>query len=138
MTSLLNNTQTESDNWILYDGDCPFCKNYMRYTHLKESAGPIKLIDARDKTPEYDEVIKLGYNLDDGMILKYHDQYFHGDECLNRLAMMSSGNGCFNKLCATLFSSPTISKLSYPFLKAGRGAALFMLGRDKIHKNDLK
>ena len=138
MTSSSNNQNHTQENWILYDGDCPFCKNYMRFTHLKESAGDVRLIDAREKTAEYEDLVALGYNLDDGMILKYHGQYFHGDECLNRLALMSSENGCLNKMCATLFKSPTISKLSYPVLKAGRGAALFLLGREKIHKNDLK
>ncbi len=135
MTSLLNNKNTQSDNWILYDGDCPFCQNYMRFTYLKESVGPIRLIDAREHTKEFEEVNNLGYNLDEGMILKYHGQYFHGDECLNRLALMSSGHGIINKICATLFRSPLISKISYPLLKTGRAMTLFLLGREKIHKD---
>ena len=28
-----------SGNWLLYDGDCPFCSAYVSYVRLRETAG---------------------------------------------------------------------------------------------------
>ena len=69
------------------------------------------------------------------MVLIWNDQVFHGDDCVNRLALLSSGSGLFNKLNAALFSSPRVSALMYPILRAGRNAVLKLLGRKKLPSN---
>jgi predicted DCC family thiol-disulfide oxidoreductase YuxK len=32
---------------IVYDGDCPLCQAYVRRLRLKETAGSVRLMDAR-------------------------------------------------------------------------------------------
>ena len=56
-------------NWIVYDGDCPFCRNYIRLTRLKQAIGPVRLIDARAGGPEVDFVQARGLDLDEGMAM---------------------------------------------------------------------
>lgn len=121
-----------SDNWIIYDGDCPFCRNYMRLTKLKESIGPVRLINARDGGPEVEQVKAAGLDLDEGMAMQYNGQLYHGDQCLNMMALMSSDSGLFNRAAALLFRSPKVARISYPFLRYGRAITLRMLGRKKI------
>jgi hypothetical protein len=43
-----------------------------------------------------------------------------------------SRRGWFNKLNATIFSSPKISAALYPLMKQGRAVVLRLLGRRKL------
>lgn len=118
---------------IVYDGECPFCSNYVKLIRIRESFDDVQLIDARKNPLITQDLHSRGLNLDDGMVLIMNDQYFHGADCINRLAMMSTELGWFNKLNAALFRSQNFSRLSYPFLRAGRNAVLFLLRRKPIH-----
>ena len=117
---------------IVYDGGCPFCTASVRLVRLREAVGPVDLVDARQGGPLVDEISAAGYDLDDGMVLKLDGVFHHGDECLNRLALLSTGSGVFNRLMAFLFSRPAIAKIAYPFLRAGRNLALKLMGRGKL------
>jgi predicted DCC family thiol-disulfide oxidoreductase YuxK len=133
MTSPSRNPEaTPSGNWIIYDGDCPFCKNYMRFTKLKKSIGPVRLINAREGGPEVAFVKAQGLDLDEGMAMYYNGQLYHGGECLNIMAMLSSESGLFNTISAWVFKSRTRARALYPTLKCGRNLALKVLGRTKI------
>lgn len=118
--------------YILYDGDCPFCSAYVRYTRLREAVGPVALIDARQGGPEAARAMRLGYDLDEGMLLHLDGTDYHGAECLNRLALLSTGSGAFNRLAAWAFRRPGLARLAYPVLRAGRGVVLRLLGRARI------
>ena len=119
-------------NWILYDGDCPFCSAYVRMVRLRDAVGPMPLINARDGGPAVDEALRAGLELDEGMVLKLDGQLYHGDECINRLAMMTTTSGAFNRLNGWVFKSPRRSKLLYPVLRTGRNAVLRLLGRTRL------
>jgi hypothetical protein len=66
------------------------------------------------------------------MVLEIGGVHYHGDACLNRLALMSSRSGLFNRLNYILFRSPRLSRLSYPLLRCGRSLALRLLGRQPL------
>ena len=116
------------DIWLLYDGDCPFCKSYTRMVRLREALGQLRLINARDPSPELDTVSQLGYRIDDGMVLCIEGEYFHGDDCIYRLALMSSKIGAWNKLNRWIFSSRRRSALLYPILRACRNLTVRLRG----------
>jgi hypothetical protein len=46
--------------------------------------------------------------------------------------MLTSGSDTFNRMNAAIFRSPTLSRLFYPILRAGRNATLRALGRTKV------
>lgn len=117
---------------IIYDGDCPFCRNYVRFVRLRETLGPVALVDARGNPGLAQDLARRGYGLDDGMVLMMDGQVYHGDDCLHRLALMSTGNGIFNRLNAWLFRSARVSRVLYPVLRAGRNTTLRLLGRRPI------
>ena len=81
---------------------------------------------------EVEQVLARGFDLDEGMVLVLGDAYYHGDACLNRIALMSSRSDLFNKINFVLFRSPQVSRLVYPALRSGRNAVLRLLGRPKI------
>ena len=73
-------------NYLLYDKDCPFCRNYMKYQEMKDNFSDIKILNARDNMELVKELKMLNYNIDDGMILKLDDKIYFGDEVINFLA----------------------------------------------------
>jgi predicted DCC family thiol-disulfide oxidoreductase YuxK len=118
---------------IVYDGQCPFCSTYVRYTRLRDAVGPVKLVDARSGGPVVEEAIRAGFNLDEGMVLKYGGRLYHGADCLNMLSLLSSRSGLFNQMMAFAFARPGVAHMAYPALRAGRNATLKLLSRGQIH-----
>lgn len=117
---------------IIYDGECPFCSRYVSLLRLRDALGSVELLNARDGGPLVEEIRRRGLDLDQGMVLAIDGQLFHGAECLHRLALMTTGSGIFNRVNAWIFRSRTASEILYPALRAGRNAALALLGRTKI------
>jgi predicted DCC family thiol-disulfide oxidoreductase YuxK len=123
---------TKPRAWIIYDGQCPFCSRYVQLVRLRDSLGGVALVDARKGGPLVDEVRSAGADLDEGMVLKMDGRLYHGEECIHMLALLSTPSGLFNRTNAAIFRSRNASKLLYPMLRAGRNAALRLLGRSKI------
>lgn len=117
---------------LIYDGECPFCSRFARLIRLRTTLNGLKLIDARDGGPEVEVARALGYRLDEGMILYMDGAYYHGPDCMNRLALMSSRSDAFNQLAYMIFRSERLSRILYPVLRKGRAVALAFLGRKPL------
>ncbi|MBW4709176.1 DUF393 domain-containing protein [Roseobacter sp. YSTF-M11] len=121
-----------SDAYLIYDGECPFCTQYVRMARLRAVMGELRLINARDGGPEVAHVRDLGYQLDEGFVLHMDGAFFHGADSLHRLALMSSRSGLFNRFTYAVFRNEARSRLLYPVLRAGRNMALRLLGRSPM------
>ena len=121
-----------AEAWLAYDGDCPFCNRYVKYMRLRDSVGPLDLVNARDGGPRVEEILRAGLDLDEGMVLKLGDRYYHGADCIHALALLSGEADWFNRINAVIFRSPRLSGALYPVLRAGRNTVLWMLGRSRI------
>jgi predicted DCC family thiol-disulfide oxidoreductase YuxK len=65
---------------VLYDGECPFCANYVALARLRERLGEVELIDARERSDLVEAHAAAGRPIDDGMIVETPDAvYFGGD-----------------------------------------------------------
>jgi predicted DCC family thiol-disulfide oxidoreductase YuxK len=123
--------------YLIYDGECPFCSAYVKLMRLRESVGPVRLIDARDGGPEVLRVQAMGMDLNDGMVFHYSGSHYHGADALNVMALLSGGQSWFNRLNGRLFRSRTVSRVVYPFMRAGRNGVLRLLGRTKLVAENL-
>jgi predicted DCC family thiol-disulfide oxidoreductase YuxK len=117
---------------IVYDGDCPFCSRYVKLVRLREALGHVDLLNAREGGALVDEVRRAGLDLDEGMVLKLGDRFYHGAACIHMLAVLSTSSGLFNRVTGTLFRSPATARWLYPLLRAGRNLTLALLGRRKM------
>ena len=124
----------KSEVLIVYDGQCPFCSRYVKLVRLRESVGQVRLVNAREGGPLVEELQRAGVDLDEGMALKLDGRLYHGHDCIHMLALLSTPSSAFNRLTAALFRSPRAARLLYPVLRAGRNAALRLLGRSKIRE----
>jgi len=127
----------DPDIWLVYDGECPFCSNYVKLVRLRRAAGgaAVHLVDARSDHPIVKEIIDAGLDLDEGMALKIGERLYHGDEVMNQLALLSSPVDVFNRLHYWVFKSPRRAACLYPWLRAGRNATLRLLGRKKLSES---
>ncbi len=117
---------------LVYDGECPVCSSYVRYVRLKESAGRVTLVNARDGGPWVERIRAAGLDLDEGMVLVYGGRFYHGADCIHMLALLSTPSGLFNRLNAAMFRSSRLSAVLYPLLRCGRNLLLWLLGRKPL------
>ena len=119
-------------SWLLYDGECPFCTQYVKLLRIREAVGPIDLIDARQSGPEYALARAKGFDIDAGMLLHHKGVFHHGDGALHMLAALSTPLGPFNRAMGWLFGSPARARMAYPWLRGGRNLVLRALGRKPL------
>ncbi|NNJ75662.1 MAG: DUF393 domain-containing protein [Anderseniella sp.] len=118
---------------LVYDGDCPVCRNYTQHLSIKQAAGTFELLNARDNPPIMQEINALNLDMDEGFVLKIGDRFYHGADAIHTLALLSTGTGVFNKMNFLIFRSKTLSRFLYPILKTGRAMLLALLGNSKVN-----
>lgn len=110
---------------IVYDGQCPLCSSLVRMSRLRLRVDSVELIDARLADPRIEELVAMGYDLDEGMILRCDGQIHHGAAALRMLAELTGKPDLPTRL---LRSSQTAGHI-YPILRQGRRLLLHLLGR---------
>lgn len=120
--------------WFVYDGDCPICQVAANRFQINKAVGKLHLVNAREdkENPVYKEINEKGLNLDEGMVIKFNDVYYHGSDALYIMAMLGTNQGWFNLLNYLLFRSKFFAKICYPSLKACRNMAIKAKGVGKI------
>lgn len=114
---------------IIYDGDCIFCQNYVRFVRLRETIGPVELLDARSGDPRVKAHWRQGYDLNEGMLFVHRGTTYYGADAVNVLATLSSDTTWLNRLNGAIFSRPATARLLYPALKLGRRLTLLARGK---------
>ena len=122
----------DDTSYIVYDGECPFCSRYVKMLRLRAAAGRVELVDARTNHPMVTMLHDLQINLNEGMAFVQNDQISYGDECIHKLALLTTSSGVFNRLNGLIFRSATASQLLYPLLRFARNVTLRIMGRTKL------
>lgn len=122
------------DVWFVYDGECPLCKTAAKALRIKKAVGKLNLINAReDKNHSViQEINRAKINLDKGMVIKFDDKFYHGDDALGVMAFLGTNVGWFNRINYILFRSRLVSRLIYPFMRGSRNVLLLVLGVKQI------
>ncbi|WP_108810623.1 DCC1-like thiol-disulfide oxidoreductase family protein [Sphingorhabdus sp. Alg231-15] len=118
--------------WLVYDGECPFCANYVELLSLREQFPGLVLVNAREEK-DHEAVMKMrqaGFVVDEGMALVEGDTIIYGAAAIHSLAQPSSS--IFGRLNWWIFKSQRRAGALYPILKFGRSIVLKILGRKKL------
>jgi predicted DCC family thiol-disulfide oxidoreductase YuxK len=132
MVDVVKPWQKQPGITIVYDGECPFCNSYTKLVRLRDSVGPVTLIDARERPDIVADAKQLGLNVNEGMLVVHQSQIFVGDEAMTFLSAFSSRSGILNQMMSWVFSDPRRSRALYPALRCGRNLILSILGRSQI------
>lgn len=117
---------------IIYDSECPVCTAYSCSVEVGDNRAKPRLISARGSDSEVSAALAAGLDLDEGMVVLYKGERYHGAEALHILALASPPKGLFSHLNRLLFGSRRVAKILYPGLRAGRNLLLWLLGKKKI------
>jgi len=118
---------------LVYDHECPVCRNYCQALRIRESVGRLQIVNAREHSAIMDEITARGLDVDQGMVLKLGEQFYYGADAMHALALLSTRTGMFNRFNYRLFSSKRLSRLLYPVLRLLRNLLLKLLGRRRIN-----
>jgi predicted DCC family thiol-disulfide oxidoreductase YuxK len=124
--------QLDEPALIVYDGDCIFCHNYVQMLRLRDGVGAVDLVNARTDDARVRRLLDQGYDLNEGMVFQYCGQLYYGAEAVHALALLTSPSTLFNRLNASILSSPSAARVLYPWLKRGRRVTLWMRGKSLI------
>ena len=124
---------------LIYDGECPVCIAYSEAADVEPDIGGLKRVNARSSDdPLVRRATEAGLDLDDGMVLVHQGRLYHGADALHMMARLAPKRGFYNRLNKLLFGSRTVSRLSYPILRAGRNTLLRIRRQGKIRNLDSK
>ena len=118
---------------LVYDDECPVCRNYVQMLRIRESIGELKLVNARDGGELVDEITAKGINLDQGMVLIMDGKTYYNSDTIHALALISSPSGIVNRFNYWIFKSKYRSYFLYPILRFLRGVLLTILGKKKLN-----
>jgi predicted DCC family thiol-disulfide oxidoreductase YuxK len=120
---------------VVYDGGCPFCSDYVRYQELKQAVSSVELVDARSDADALARYEIDAADLEDGMVVIVDGKRHMGGDAVHALSRLSQGPGNWWVATVAFFSrTRLVSRVLYPFLKAGRRVALAILGVPRFSK----
>lgn len=114
--------------YLIYDGQCPICSRVAIVIKIRQAVGKLEIINAREKHPLVIEAQKQGFDLDQGIVVKYQGRSYHGQDAMHMLAMLGSPIGWFNKINVLIFKSKIMIAICYPIFKFVRRCLLLILG----------
>ncbi len=117
---------------IIYDGECPFCSKYVQLIQLKKTIGYVELINARVDPTIKEKLKELSIDINKGMVLIDGKDIYFAEDCVHRLALLSTSSTLFNRMNKFVFKYKTLSKIIYPIMKTGRNFILFILRKKQI------
>ena len=123
---------TDDKMVIVYDGECPFCRNYVRLMELRKAIGTVDQVNARTPHPAVMKFVELGYDLNEGMAAIYGGKIYYGSDAVVLLSSMTNGRGWAGRFLAVLLRRPARARFLYPYMKVGRHFALKILGKPLI------
>jgi predicted DCC family thiol-disulfide oxidoreductase YuxK len=117
---------------VVYDGECPFCRNYIRLMSLRKAVGDVELVDARTQAPAVRRLVELGYDLNEGMAAIYGGKVYYGKDAVALISSLTGDRDWMDRVLTTSLRNPTRVTFLYPLMKLGRRVALRMLGKPLI------
>ncbi len=117
---------------IFYDGDCPFCQQYVKLLRLKSSVTTFELVDLRKATDSKALFTELGYDLDNGMVAQLDGVVHYGADAINTIAMLSTPSTWFNSANAILLRNRYTANFFYPLFRMIRWLTLLLLGKKTL------
>ncbi len=120
--------------YLIYDAECLICHHCAKSLKLKKAVGHLETINARTAHPLVEEARAQGYDLNEGIIVKYQNVFYYGPDAVHFLAMLSTPIDIFNKINAYIFKFKFMVLLIYPILKIIRKSLLWVRQVERFKK----
>jgi len=119
-------------DYLLYDGDCPACSSYVAIARLRRLHPRLEIMDARHQPALVGELRRLGYEINDGMVVCLGGRIFFGAEATRMVAALGRSRSPWRTAVLALVGAAPWSRTLYPWLNRGRRLLLRLRGRPPI------
>ena len=113
---------------LIYDGGCPFCRDFATRSELNSGIGGLEIIDGRADNTLRKDLLKQGISLANGAVLIENDQLWHGSEAIAELSRRMNPSDPLLGLLRELFQDQPRARLLYPLLLTARRVARGLKG----------
>jgi predicted DCC family thiol-disulfide oxidoreductase YuxK len=118
---------------VIYDGECPFCSNFVRLSNLKRIGYQVILINAREADNDVVRKLSKSYDLDDGMIVIVDNEILYGSTAARFLSTGFKRTNLLALIYYTFLHNKKVSEVIYPWLVRGRKFYFRILGKRLIN-----
>ena len=113
---------------LIYDGGCPFCRDFASRSELNSGIGGFQIVDGRADSNLRRDLLKKGVSLANGAVLIEKDQLWHGSEAIAELSRRMNPSDPLLGLLRELFQDQPRARFLYPLLLTARRVALGLKG----------
>ena len=99
---------------LIYDGGCPFCREFALRSELQSGVPNLRIVDGRADYNLRRELNALGLPLRNGAVLIEGEQKWHGSEAIAELSRRMNPSDPLLGLLARLFGDNQRAALAYP------------------------
>ena len=118
---------------IVYDGECPFCSNFVSLANLRKLGYEVTLVNAREDDNEIVRDVAKKYDLDDGMVVLIGEKVLYGSMAAHFLSTGFDIKNPVAFLYSIMLSNRLVSRCIYPLLVRGRKIYFKLLGKPLIN-----
>ena len=117
---------------VIYDGECPFCTNFVMVANLRKSYEFLCLINARQTENETVKFVRSrGFDLNKGMVVMLADKVLYGSDAANFIAIHCK-EGLLGNIYRLLLRNKKLAKWIYPILTRLRRIFFRLVGKELI------
>ncbi len=117
---------------VIYDGDCPICRQFVLKRNIEQNNFTLNLINARTLTPaKIFEYSQQGYDLNNGMLVLYEGKHYYGHKAMRQLLKLSKHKNKLQSIFEWFYSKVNSPKF-YQILVKMRLLLLLLLRKKKI------
>ena len=113
---------------LIYDGGCPFCRNFAVRSELSGGVRGLQIIDGRDDHIQRQQLRERGFALANGAVLIEGQTIWHGNAAIAELCRRMEPSDQLLGLLQGMFRDDARSKILYPALLFARQVALNLRG----------
>jgi predicted DCC family thiol-disulfide oxidoreductase YuxK len=127
-------SKTSDAAFLIYDGECPFCRRYADFARLSQAFPGLELISAREQRMEVSEAWRAGLDLNRDMVLHVEGKWYTGEQAILRLAAAARHKRFRNDILRKLFGSVRHARGFYEVLVNCRLLFFRLAGRKPLSR----
>ena len=113
---------------LLYDGGCPFCRNFAARSELSGGVHDLQIVDGRTDHVQRRDLSARGFPLANGAVLIEGDTVWHGSAAISELCRRMEPTDQLLGILRGMFRDDATAKMLYPALLLARQVALNIQG----------
>lgn len=128
-------TQENNKITIIYDGECPFCHDFVSLNRFKKLGYQVEIINARNRENPLVKTLEKRHDLDNGMIVTDGEKILYGAEAASFIVGSYSKKNIKGALYWSVLANKKIANASYPILAKLRKLFFKMTGKKLINED---